>query len=111
MTALKGHGGDGQAGFCAHCGVLMEAGPDACLGLIPGVSHACCGHGDPTQAYVVLGGEPGEPCDDRENFCVIRGRLAAQFFETIRLARVAESNLIKGTEPLRPTDPEPTVPA
>jgi hypothetical protein len=27
-------------------------GHDACLGTLPGVTHACCGHGDPSEAYV-----------------------------------------------------------
>lgn len=28
--------------------------PDPCLGELPGVRHACCGHGDPSQAYIVF---------------------------------------------------------
>jgi hypothetical protein len=40
---------------------VVEGEPDPCLGLIPGVSHACCGHGDVRLAYVVIGGEPDEP--------------------------------------------------
>jgi hypothetical protein len=34
----------------------MPDGPDACLGLLPAVRNACCGHGDPNEAYVVIGG-------------------------------------------------------
>jgi hypothetical protein len=31
---------------CPTCGVTAEPdGPDPCLGLLPGVSAACCGHG------------------------------------------------------------------
>lgn len=31
---------------CAKCGELAEKdGPDPCLGLLGGVSSACCGHG------------------------------------------------------------------
>lgn len=31
---------------CAKCGELAEkGGPDPCLGLLEGVSSACCGHG------------------------------------------------------------------
>lgn len=40
---------------------VVEGEPDPCLGLIPGVSHACCGHGDVRLAYVVIGGEPDQP--------------------------------------------------
>jgi hypothetical protein len=44
------------------CGVCGKAdtpeGHDPCLGTIPGVFAACCGHGNPAEAYVVLeGGE------------------------------------------------------
>ena len=27
---------------------------DPCLGVLPGVSYACCGHGDPDDAYVAF---------------------------------------------------------
>jgi len=31
---------------CAHCGKMaLPGGEDACLGHLPGVSAACCGHG------------------------------------------------------------------
>lgn len=31
---------------CVECGVLAEPGaPDPCIGMLPGVSSACCGHG------------------------------------------------------------------
>lgn len=36
----------GVARPCAHCGKLpTPEGHDACLGTIPGVVWACCGHG------------------------------------------------------------------
>jgi hypothetical protein len=38
---------------CGHCGQMETAdGHDACLGELPGVENACCGHGDPSAAYV-----------------------------------------------------------
>ncbi len=38
---------------CAACGQLpTPEGHDACLGTLPGVWNACCGHGDPSEAYV-----------------------------------------------------------
>jgi hypothetical protein len=38
---------------CAACGLVAgEDGPDPCIGTIPGVDYACCGHGDPTGAYI-----------------------------------------------------------
>ena len=31
---------------CGKCGKLLpESGPDPCLGMLPGVRFACCGHG------------------------------------------------------------------
>jgi hypothetical protein len=42
--------------LCAKCGELCVRGePDPCLGYLPGVAHACCGHGEPTKvAYVAF---------------------------------------------------------
>lgn len=44
----------GEAGRCDHCGATMPEGPDACIGLLPGVIEACCGHGIVADAYVTL---------------------------------------------------------
>lgn len=42
---------------CAECKVMHEKdGPDPCLGWLPGVDFACCGHGDPHYEYVKAGG-------------------------------------------------------
>lgn len=32
---------------CPECGMKreVECGPDPCIGLLPGVDFACCGHG------------------------------------------------------------------
>lgn len=38
---------------CGHCGKhLTKEGHDGCLGTLKGVMNACCGHGEPNQAYV-----------------------------------------------------------
>lgn len=38
---------------CGHCGKPnTPEGHDACLGALPGVINACCGHGSPNEAYV-----------------------------------------------------------
>ena len=41
---------------CKKCGKLFEGSnkgqADRCLGELPGVDNACCGHGDPSAAYV-----------------------------------------------------------
>ena len=42
---------------CGECGEAMTPeGHDGCLGTIPGVVNACCGHGTEAEAYVVLDG-------------------------------------------------------
>jgi hypothetical protein len=44
---------------CGHCGKRGNSNdgqPDPCLGQLPGVTNACCGHGDPDQAYVCFRG-------------------------------------------------------
>ena len=38
---------------CGHCGLANTSeGHDGCLGTLPGVSNACCGHGVVGDAYV-----------------------------------------------------------
>lgn len=39
--------------YCGHCGRSPTIeGHDGCLGTIPGIKNACCGHGITDQAYV-----------------------------------------------------------
>lgn len=50
---------------CPKCGQLpTPEGHDPCLGTLPGVKAACCGHGIPDQAYVAF-----------DNGMVIRGNM------------------------------------
>lgn len=50
--------GDSTAGAwmgrpCGHCGAgATVEGHDGCLGTLPGVMNACCGHGQAEEAYV-----------------------------------------------------------
>ncbi len=38
---------------CGHCGrAETPEGHDGCLGTLPGIMNACCGHGDPDAAFV-----------------------------------------------------------
>jgi len=38
---------------CCHCDCpRREDGKDPCLGELPGVKNACCGHGEPGKGYV-----------------------------------------------------------
>jgi hypothetical protein len=44
-----------ETACCDHCGQYYRASeePDPCIGrLLPGVAGCCCGHGDPSYAYV-----------------------------------------------------------
>jgi hypothetical protein len=49
-------GFDGIVRPCAKCGQLFDGSnigkPDPCLGNLPGVDNACCGHGVREQAYI-----------------------------------------------------------
>ncbi|WP_106494916.1 hypothetical protein [Lentibacillus sp. Marseille-P4043] len=39
--------------LCGHCGLNnTPEGHDGCLGTLPGVMNACCGHGQTNEAYV-----------------------------------------------------------
>lgn len=45
----------GEVRACVKCGALYPLGEgevDPCLGILPGVDNACCGHGVKSQAYV-----------------------------------------------------------
>ncbi len=69
---------------CDLCGRTMADGPDACLGYIPGVSHACCGHGGGDSApYVVLGGQPNQDCLDGFDRITLRDQDALDFFRLL----------------------------
>lgn len=71
---------EGGAGECETCGMRVEAGgPDPCLGYLPAVSFACCGHGK-SEPYVVVGGGPNEECSYRENYTTLRSGHALAFF-------------------------------
>jgi len=41
---------------CKKCGraYAPSAEPDPCIGMLPGVVEACCGHGNDTKAYVMF---------------------------------------------------------
>jgi hypothetical protein len=56
---------------CVKCGKLpTEEGHDACLGTLPGVVDACCGHGV-KEPYIIF-----------ENGLTIRGSLVREFVQT-----------------------------
>lgn len=47
---------------CGVCKAYIGEGPDPCLGWLPGVKNACCGHGIPRRSYIQF-----------ENGVIIRG--------------------------------------
>lgn len=48
---IPGWGGESRA--CIKCGKWSGDGEvDECLGVLPGVDNACCGHGVPDQSYI-----------------------------------------------------------
>lgn len=46
----------GKDRACTSCGILAGPDePDPCLGMLPDVDFACCGHGDSSYEYVKTG--------------------------------------------------------
>lgn len=44
---------------CGECGLYGNSNdglPDPCLGMLPGVTNACCGHGNPSESYICFEG-------------------------------------------------------
>ena len=63
-----------QARPCGECSrAVSAAGPDPCIGWLKGVANACCGHGDPGDAYVMFDGG-----------LIVRGRDALRHFAAVR---------------------------
>ncbi len=59
---------------CGNCGRHeTPEGHDACLGTLPGVMNACCGHGDHQGAYVQLHGGK-----------ILRRREAVEFIKELK---------------------------
>lgn len=90
--------------YCAQCesvippgGTFAGDGPDPCLGMIPGVSHACCGHGDAKKAYAVLGGAPDQSCTTIANGIVLREFDALEFFSLVGRCRERLSETVPTT--------------
>jgi len=53
LAPLPGYGGDPKPRPCKKCGSKHEMHEsDPCLGDLPGVDNACCGHGVREQAYI-----------------------------------------------------------
>jgi hypothetical protein len=83
----------GDKTVCKKCGksYLPTIEPDPCLGMIPGVAHACCGHGNIERAYVTFGSVPsGCVLSDyryNKDFLYLRKKDALKFFKLVEKAR------------------------
>ena len=73
--------GRGADGFCEECQVECPEGPDPCLGWIPGVTQACCGHGYVPAAFVFLG-----ISDSDTEWAFLKEQDAIDFFELAKRA-------------------------
>lgn len=58
---------------CGYCGMReTPEGHDACLGTLPNVMNACCGHGEAEKAYI-----------QRWDRTVVRGQKAADLIQVM----------------------------
>lgn len=69
---------------CGECGLRFQGdkpgdGPDPCIGRIPGVRGACCGHGKTSDAYVVFAEWPRR-FDKEVDMLSLHGGAAVAFF-------------------------------
>lgn len=67
---------------CGHCEKHATVeGHDACLGTLKGVVNACCGHGEPKEAYIMF-------CDKSD----IRGEDAVKLIEVLKILKHGKRN-------------------
>lgn len=54
LSDIMANGGEIRP--CVKCGKTFQGSntgdPDPCIGVLPGVDNACCGHGVPEMAYI-----------------------------------------------------------
>lgn len=75
---------------CALCGMAENPDhptfprggkPDPCLGVLPGVIHACCGHGELWRAYLVIANAtPGTIVSSLKKYKRLGGQDAIDYF-------------------------------
>jgi hypothetical protein len=69
---------------CQKCNCVIERrciNPDPCIGFLPGVLNACCGHGNDKDAYIVFG-----VVLDKKSGVHIRGKKALEIMQAMRQA-------------------------
>ena len=76
LALTVGEGGVSVERPCVRCGLLAEPeGPDPCLGRLPGVVSACCGHGVEAPYVLCQGPDAGS-----ERGPMLRGEDALGYF-------------------------------
>lgn len=68
-------------------------GADPCLGWLPNVAHACCGHGKDADAYVVIsaGCFPSQPASDLPEAVTLRAEDAIRHFRSLGVGPPAKT--------------------
>jgi hypothetical protein len=76
---------------CKSCRKIVIVGqPDPCLGYLPGIAHACCGHGATNRAYCCGFDRcrPNEPIMTdgfyRKGYWVKRGLEALEYMRSLK---------------------------
>ena len=70
---------------CGHCGEFSTSeGHDACLGTLPNVMNACCGHGEISDAYLQFWDTTS-----------VRGKDATEFINDIKNNKYHNNKTIK----------------
>lgn len=82
VSYLDGYAKD----FCSHCKMhRTEEGHDGCIGTLPDVMNACCGHGEDRVAYVQLN---HEDYNEDPNRFLLQGDEALDFIRSRRDPKV-----------------------
>lgn len=80
--------------YCPKCGEQLTWGePDPCIGWLPGVAHTCCGHGNPRDAYVIIGGQPNQACTEIPHYIDLRDQDALDFFALLGRGKEVKQNV------------------
>ncbi len=73
---------------CPACNAVIGrrcVKPDPCIGCLPGVFNACCGHGEDKTAYISFG-------FDKASSVSVRGRKALKIMQAMRQALGTKDN-------------------
>ena len=64
---------------CGHCNLKRtKEGYDGCIGYLPNVMNACCGHGEKSMAYVQLN---HEEYWENPNYILIKKGMALKYIK------------------------------